>query len=52
MAGDYEKNKITCIEAIKYLKQYTVEHFAQEEAFQLKVGCRRLRRMAFRSYNA
>lgn len=38
MAGDYEKNKITCIEAIKYLKQYTVEHFAQEEAFQLKVG--------------
>lgn len=38
MDGDYEKNKITCIEAIKYLKQYTVEHFAQEEALQLKVG--------------
>lgn len=38
MAGDYEKNKITCIEAVKYLKQYTVEHFAQEEALQLKMG--------------
>ncbi len=37
-AGNYEKNKITCIEAIKYLKQYTVEHFAEEEAFQVKVG--------------
>lgn len=36
--GDYEKNKITCIEAIKYLKQYTIEHFAQEEAFQQEIG--------------
>lgn len=36
--GDYEKNKRTCIEAVKYLKQYTIEHFAQEEAFQKKIG--------------
>lgn len=36
--GDYEKNKLTCIEAVKYLKQYTVNHFAQEEAFQKKIG--------------
>lgn len=38
MLNDYEKNKRTCIEVIKYLKQYTVEHFAQEEAFQTKIG--------------
>lgn len=37
-SGNYEKDKITCIEAIKYLKQYTIEHFAQEEEFQLRVG--------------
>lgn len=36
--GDYEKNRKTCIEAVKYLKQYTIEHFAQEEAFQKKIG--------------
>ncbi len=36
--NDYEKNKRTCIEVVKYLKQYTIEHFAQEEAFQLKIG--------------
>lgn len=36
--GDYEKNKLTCIEAVKYLKQYTTQHFAEEEAFQLKIG--------------
>ena len=32
LSGDYEKNKKTCIEAVKFLKQYTIEHFAQEEA--------------------
>ncbi len=37
-AGDYEKNKKTCIEVVKYLKQYTVQHFAEEEAFQKKIG--------------
>ena len=38
MLNDYEKNRRTCVEVIKYLKQYTVEHFAQEEAFQQKIG--------------
>lgn len=38
MLNDYEKNKRTCIEVIKYLKQYTVEHFAREEAFQNRIG--------------
>ena len=33
MLNDYEKNRRTCVEVIKYLKQYTVEHFAQEEAY-------------------
>lgn len=36
--SDFEKNKMTCIEAIKYLKNYAVKHFAEEEAFQLKIG--------------
>lgn len=36
--NDYEKNKKTCIEVVKYLKQYTIQHFAQEEEFQLKIG--------------
>lgn len=36
--GDYEKNRLTCIEAVKYLKRYTIQHFAEEEAFQLKIG--------------
>ncbi len=35
---DFEKNKTTCMEAIKYLKSYTVKHFADEEAYQRKVG--------------
>lgn len=38
LIGDYEKNKKTCIEAVKFLKQYTIEHFAQEEAYQKKIG--------------
>lgn len=35
---DFEKNKTTCMEAIKYLKSYTTKHFAEEEAYQRKVG--------------
>lgn len=38
LVGDYEKNKITCVEAVKYLNQYTIQHFAQEEAYQRKIG--------------
>lgn len=36
--ADFEKNKMTCIEAIKYLKNYTIKHFAEEEEYQLKIG--------------
>ncbi len=32
--GDYVKNKMTCIEAVKFLKNYTVRHFEEEEAYQ------------------
>lgn len=35
--SDFEKNKKTCVEAIKYLKSYAVKHFAEEEAYQLKI---------------
>ena len=35
---DFEKNKTTCIEAIKYLKNYTVKHFAEEEAYQIQIN--------------
>ena len=35
---DFDRNKTTCIEAIKYLKNYSVKHFAEEEAYQLKIG--------------
>lgn len=38
--ADFDKNKIICIEAIKYLKNYTVKHFAEEEKYQLEVGHR------------
>lgn len=38
MLNNYNKNKLTCIEVVKYLKQYALEHFAQEEAYQLKIG--------------
>ena len=38
MLKDFEKNKKTCMEVVKYLKQYTIQHFAQEEAFQVKIG--------------
>lgn len=36
--GDFDKNKSTCIEAVKYLKSYAVKHFGEEEAYQLKIG--------------
>lgn len=36
--GDFDKNKSTCIEAVKYLKSYAAKHFAEEEAYQLKIG--------------
>lgn len=35
---NYHKNRRTCVEVVKYLKQYSLEHFAQEEAYQLKIG--------------
>lgn len=38
MDENFEKNKLTCIEAIKYLKNYTIKHFAEEEAYQLAIG--------------
>ncbi len=38
MDQNYEKNEMTCIEAIKYLKSYAAKHFADEEAFQIAVG--------------
>ena len=34
---DYEKNKTTCIEAVKYLKSYTIKHFAEEEAYMRSI---------------
>lgn len=36
--GDFDKNKSTCIEAVKYLKSYAAKHFAEEEACMLKMG--------------
>lgn len=38
MDKNYEKSKMTCMEAIKYLKTYTVKHFAEEEAYQLSIN--------------
>lgn len=35
---DYSKTKHACKESIKFLKTYTVRHFAEEEAYQLKIG--------------
>ncbi len=35
---DCEKNKYACIESIKFLKTYTVEHFAREEEYQKSIG--------------
>lgn len=36
--ADFDRNKMTCIEAIKYLKSYTIQHFAEEEEYQRKIG--------------
>ncbi len=36
--NDYEKNKFACVEAVKFLYDYTKTHFAQEEAFMREVG--------------
>lgn len=38
MDNNFEKNKMTCIEAIKYLKNYAVKHFSEEEAYQISIG--------------
>lgn len=35
---NYEENETTCTEAIRFLKNYAVKHFAEEEAFQRSVG--------------
>ena len=35
---DNERNRRICIEAIKYLKSYTLNHFSDEEAFQRSIG--------------
>lgn len=36
--GEFEKNKRTIVEAIKYFEDYTVKHFAEEEAYQISIG--------------
>lgn len=38
MDKNFEKNRTTCIEAIKYLKSYTIKHFSEEEDYQLSIG--------------
>lgn len=38
MDNNFEKNKMTCIEAIKYLKNYAIKHFGEEEAYQISIG--------------
>lgn len=38
MDADFERNKMTCIEAIKYLKSYTIQHFKEEEEYQRSIG--------------
>lgn len=35
---DYLKTKHACIESIKFLRTYTIQHFAEEEGYQLKIG--------------
>lgn len=37
-SNDFEKNKATCIEAIKYLKNYSIQHFADEEKYMVEAG--------------
>lgn len=36
--GEFEKNKRICIETVKYLEDYTIKHFAEEEAYQRSIG--------------
>lgn len=36
--SNFEKNKAICMEAVKYLKSYSVKHFSEEEAYQLEIG--------------
>lgn len=36
--GDSVRNRNICREAVKFLEAYTVKHFAEEEAFQQKIG--------------
>lgn len=38
MDRNFDKNKVTCMEAIKYLKSYTIKHFAEEEEYQLSIN--------------
>ncbi len=35
---DYATTKHACIESVKFLKAYTIKHFAEEEAYQLEIG--------------
>lgn len=39
-SNDFERNKVTCIEAIKYLKNYSIQHFLDEEKYMLANGYR------------
>ncbi len=36
--NEYERDKFACIEAIKFLREYTITHFMQEEAFMKELG--------------
>lgn len=36
--NDEERTQRTIVEAVKYLKNYTIEHFADEEAYQQAIG--------------
>lgn len=38
MDSDFDRNQTICIEAIKYLKNYAIHHFGEEEAYQLSIG--------------
>ena len=35
---DYATTKHACIESVKFLKSYTIKHFAEEEAYQREIG--------------
>ena len=35
---NFNRDKFTCLEAVKFLESYTLEHFAQEEAYQRSVS--------------